>query len=174
METKICIRCKIEKLLTDFYRNNQKKDGLDCYCKKCHNEICKKSIRKRVKEDKTVQLKKNALARALYAKEPEKFRLRSRNRTYEELKNSDLKHKYNITFKDYLEIWNRQEGKCAICGQLETRKVKNKLSVLAVDHDHKTGKIRGLLCSKCNISLGLLNDNIDVLKNMIDYLNTRG
>jgi len=166
MEMKICIRCKIEKPITDFYRNNQKKDGLDPYCKK--------SIRKRVKEDKTVRLKKNVLARALYAKNPEKYRLRSRNRTYEELKNWDLKHKYNITFKDYLEIWNNQNGVCAICGQPETKTVKGTLSMLSVDHNHKTGKIRGLLCFKCNTTLGRINDSSDVLKKMIDYLNTRG
>ena len=119
-------------------------------------------------------MKKNVLARALYAKNPEKYRLRSRNRTYEELKNWDLKHKYNITFKDYLEIWNNQNGVCAICGQPETKTVKGTLSMLSVDHNHKTGKIRGLLCFKCNTTLGRINDSSDVLKKMIDYLNTRG
>jgi len=46
--------------------------------------------------------------------------------------------------------------------------------MLSVDHDHVTGKLRGLLCSKCNTSLGMINDNIQILKNMIVYLESYG
>lgn len=44
--------------------------------------------------------------------------------------------------------------------------------MLAIDHDHKTGKIRGLLCTRCNTAIGLLNDNIDFLRRAIMYLNS--
>jgi len=170
MLSKICIRCKKEKCLSEFYRNSQKKDGFSPYCKKCHNYICNESIKRRLKKDDSLRLQKNTLARALYAKNPDKYRLRSRKRTYEELKNTDLKHKYNITFKEYLEIWNKQNGVCAICGQPETRKTKGVLSMLCVDHDHKTGKIRGLLCFRCNTVLGKVNEDTNLFILMTDYL----
>ena len=56
-----------------------------------------------------------------------------------------------------------QNGKCAICGE---RKDKT----LVVDHNHKTGEVRGLLCGHCNHVLGFAKDNINILNKMIDYL----
>lgn len=60
-----------------------------------------------------------------------------------------------------------QHGVCAICGKPET---KPNAKYLAVDHDHKTGEVRGLLCNNCNRALGLLQDNTEVLQNAINYL----
>ena len=59
-----------------------------------------------------------------------------------------------------------QNYKCKIC-LADNKKYKRQL---AVDHCHTTGKIRGLLCTPCNISLGYINDNIQILHNMINYL----
>lgn len=70
-------------------------------------------------------------------------------------KNYDFKHKYGITVLEYDELVKKQEGKCALCGKIP-RKLK-KIG-LHVDHDHRTGKVRGLLCSKCNTSIGALGD----------------
>jgi len=64
---------------------------------------------------------------------------------------------------DYNAMWAAQDGLCAIC-RLECSKS------LAVDHDHKTGKIRGLLCKKCNMALGLLKDDIQLMSRAIEYL----
>ncbi len=55
---------------------------------------------------------------------------------------------------------------CAICGETE----RNLNRGLFVDHCHKTGKIRGLLCIKCNMAMGLMSDDIDVLASAISYL----
>lgn len=63
------------------------------------------------------------------------------------------------------EMLATQKRKCAICGNA----CKTERS-LAVDHCHKTGKIRGLLCGKCNVTLGLVDDDVDRLKKMIAYL----
>lgn len=60
-----------------------------------------------------------------------------------------------------------QEGVCAICGKPET---KPNAKYLAVDHNHETGVIRGLLCNNCNRALGLLGDNVETLQNAINYL----
>ena len=73
---------------------------------------------------------------------------------------------YGITSEQYDIIYTKQNGCCAICGKHET-KLNRKLSV---DHDHETGIIRGLLCYKCNTALGLFGDNIEILKQALNYL----
>ena len=78
-----------------------------------------------------------------------------------------LQRKYGITLNQYYTMIDNQKGCCAICNQSETSKNKS----LAVDHDHKTGKVRGLLCSRCNIGIGNFKDNSDYLINAIGYLN---
>jgi len=79
------------------------------------------------------------------------------------VRNYSLKRKYNITPEDYNTLYNKQQGKCAICGNSE--------ELLHVDHDHITGKVRGLLCLKCNRGIGFLNDDIKILQQAINYLN---
>ena len=78
------------------------------------------------------------------------------------------KHKwllrYNMSPIGYDELLKKQENKCAICCQPSVR-------TLHLDHDHKTGKIRGLLCYGCNLALGLMKDDPSILAAGIKYLN---
>jgi hypothetical protein len=67
--------------------------------------------------------------------------------------------------EDYEEILYRQKGVCAICDKPETGNKR-----LAVDHQHGTKVIRGLLCSKCNTGIGLFNDSPGLLFSAIKYL----
>lgn len=60
--------------------------------------------------------------------------------------------------KDYEKAWQEQNGKCAICGNVETDVNQWGIKKLAVDHDHKTGEFRGLLCKICNIKLHAIED----------------
>lgn len=88
------------------------------------------------------------------------------------IRNSNLK-KYGINNDQYLELLRLQHYKCKICevGINEAPGVGRSLGgVLCVDHDHKTNKIRGLLCSRCNTGLGLFYDDVLNLKNAIKYL----
>ena len=78
-----------------------------------------------------------------------------------------LLSRHNILINDYNKILESQSNKCAICG---SDKPDGKYEVFNVDHDHKTGKIRGLLCGKCNRALGFFKDNIEILQNAIKYL----
>jgi hypothetical protein len=72
---------------------------------------------------------------------------------------------------EYENMLNRQQNKCAICGKEETAKHGNgKIKRLSIDHDANTGKIRGLLCGKCNPAIGLLKHDIRILQSAIDYL----
>ena len=79
---------------------------------------------------------------------------------------AQLRHYYGIDLEDWARMYNAQGGKCAI-------DPNHKLGFdryTHVDHDHKTGEVRGLLCHHCNRALGGVMDNIEVLKKMIDYL----
>jgi len=84
-----------------------------------------------------------------------------------------LKKNYGITQQQYDDMFVAQGGVCRIC---ETRNgiSAKKEKALAVDHDHATGRVRGLLCSSCNRGLGLLKDSVAVLENAIKYLKTGG
>ena len=64
-----------------------------------------------------------------------------------------------------------QEGVCFICKNPEITKFKGVVNPLSVDHCHKTGKVRSLLCVKCNALLGMADDNLEILQKAIDYLN---
>lgn len=79
------------------------------------------------------------------------MRIRARNAARE----------YEITLEQYSEMVEQQAGRCAVC----SRKRK-----LAVDHCHKTGKVRALLCYPCNIALGQVNDNVKLLMDLAGYV----
>ena len=83
--------------------------------------------------------------------------------------NYRLNKKYLISKQQYDHILNNQNGKCAICNR-EFSDAKNRR--LCIDHNHLTSKIRGLLCFNCNTALGKVSDDINILKNMIKYLET--
>ncbi len=129
----------------------------------------------------------NALNRKWIQDNPEKFRaiqkrymksekgkiaIRKKQKKFQDTEKSNLifrkqnlKRSYNMTLEDYDNLFNNQNGVCLICKNPETNGRR-----LSVDHDHKTGKIRGLLCQKCNTLLGCANDSIDILLKSIEYL----
>lgn len=80
-----------------------------------------------------------------------------------------IKSTYGISSEEYFKQLEEQKGVCAICGK--TPEKHNKRGVyLYADHDHKTGKVRGLLCYFCNIGLGFFRDDISILKEASEYL----
>lgn len=82
------------------------------------------------------------------------------------------KWRYGISKERYLRMKITQKGLCALCKHRETirGRVRGKRKDLGVDHDHKTNKIRALLCSRCNRGLGIFKDDIFLLKTAIAYL----
>lgn len=74
--------------------------------------------------------------------------------------------RYGITIAEYETLLQLQKGSCFICKKHHSEFRRR----LAIDHDHGTGKIRGLLCNKCNQGIGLLQEDITILRSAIDYL----
>lgn len=77
-----------------------------------------------------------------------------------------LRYFYSLTVEDYRELESRQGGKCSICGAHQD----DLEQCLCVDHCHKTGRVRGLLCVKCNAGVGMFSDNPKILAAAIRYL----
>ena len=83
-----------------------------------------------------------------------------------EQRERDLVREYGISIAEYNHLFELQEGKCSICGTHQSELKKR----LHIDHNHETGKVRGLLCQKCNVAIGLLQDNWILLQNAANYI----
>ena len=147
---KKCNVCNIEKEVTEFYKAKTNKNGSICYqsrCKMCMNNSSMTRIHNMSNEERKEHYKKN---RVRLGKEYFK--------TYK------LKSNYGITLEEYNLMYEKQNGECYICEKkIDGRDVK-------VDHNHKTGKVRKLLCHNCNTSLGLLNDDANLFHKCELYL----
>lgn len=119
----------------------------------------KERLQKRAKENRIEYRKNNVEKIREYQKQYDKDNSLKR-------KNSHIKRKYGVTLEEYDLMLNKQGSRCLICNRHQTE-VK---IPFGVDHDHKTGRIRGLLCNKCNQGLGLFNDDINILLKAIKYL----
>jgi hypothetical protein len=82
--------------------------------------------------------------------------------------NTHLKQAYNITIHDYDKMFEAQGGKCAICAGGTTKRF------LAVDHNHKNARVRGLLCGNCNSGLARFRDDIKRLRMAVRYMKDDG
>lgn len=156
------MKCKICKNNLDF-RN---KTGL---CKICYNKYRPKRTREGIydyqKQWRASNPDKNkATAKRCYQKNRISLLKRARK--------SQLKRYYGITTEEYKVILETQNYRCAICGKHKDL-IKNGYD-LAVDHCHKSGKVRGLLCSTCNLSLGGFKDSEELLLKAIIYLRKNG
>lgn len=142
LSSKKCPCCGEVKPTTEFtrWKSSHGKWGFCSWCKECNN--------KRSKEYRIDN--------------PEKCK-----RTY---RNSVLKKRYGLTPEDLERMLRDQGNKCAICGKEIFLFGSSKKLTAHVDHDHKTGKVRGLLCQECNIGLGKFMDNTDYLLSAISYL----
>lgn len=169
MALRSCIKCKTEKDITDFgfYEPNRRRN----ICKKCQNEYGKQY--RKNNPDFVIKVNEHRRPKLI------EYRKMNRGKRNEYLKqwgknNPDKKraqkyrNRYKIDLDCYNELFEKQNGKCAVCGSNNLGKKNAKY--FTIDHDHENGNIRGLLCYKCNALLGLANDNIKVLQSAIEYL----
>ena len=156
MKTKICTQCKLELDIHAFTKVKSKSEKRRSKCKKCNNDV-KKEYRRNNKEkglskEKQIRLKNKDQIAKSRLKPKEKYAART------------LETKYGINLSDYNLLLKKQNSLCAICNKTSDKK-------LCVDHNHKTGSIRGLLCKECNFGLGNFKDNIAIFESAINYLN---
>jgi alpha-D-ribose 1-methylphosphonate 5-triphosphate diphosphatase PhnM len=121
---------------------------------KARPDLCVMCQRERLNKRQSAKAHKN------YQREyqkTEKYRVYKRQK-----RAADRFAKYQLTHEQATTMLTEQHGRCAIC---ETTLVK-----YAIDHDHTTGVVRGLLCNSCNLGIGLLRDNTTILKKAIEYL----
>lgn len=148
-----CTKCKIEQELSCFNKEKRKKNGLKSYCKTCQKNY---DILRKIKDPEKQKQRAKDYRQRIKKETPEKLFISNRK--------TKLKRDYNLTLEQYELMLKEQNGVCYLCNALPNKKL------LAVDHCHKTNKVRKLLCSSCNTALGLFKDNIDVLNKAINYL----
>jgi len=111
--------------------------------------------------------KKRQLAKYYEQKalDPEKMRLRQKRNSL-----AYRMRKYGITEEQYEVLKVAQSNRCRICWQKETKVKREQVCELAIDHNHETGEVRGLLCDSCNRGLGFLKDDANLLREGANYL----
>jgi len=98
------------------------------------------------------------------------------SRTPQKRLEQHLKYKYGVSHAEFMKRWEAQSGSCAICETElpDLMTYENRKRGYAIDHNHETGKFRGILCLTCNTMLGMAKDSSDTLKKAIDYLDNQG
>lgn len=184
MNTKLCKKCYLEKPIEDFTREKKGSEKRRSKCRVCTLELDKvwrHSDRGRQSKRKAhVVYLSNPRAKVNYKNYQFKYSKSDNGRNadskwkknnFTKMRERSLKIKYNMTLDDYDKLFKNQNEVCDICKNPEgSFDRKGKLRLLAVDHCHKTGKVRGLLCFGCNASLGKFKDSTEILQNAIDYL----
>lgn len=127
---------------------------IDVTCGVCHKPY--KAYNRRTAKDGLLRCEECALRRGL-----EKDRQNNKNNPNR--RNNRYVTRYGITLQDYTKRLEHQKGCCAICGKYE-------VGNLSVDHNHSTGKVRGLLCQECNRGLGSFKDKPALLRKAAEYL----
>lgn len=177
---KTCYKCNKNKDFSGFSKNKRTHDGFNVWCKICMKDYQAKWYRhgnntQQVKTKKHNWYQKNReteLKQKANWYQKNKDQVLERNQqwkkdNHKQHRNQILK-KFNINTNDYGQLFNKQGKKCAICRS--SKPGRKGVKYLSVDHCHETDKVRGLLCMRCNLLIGQAQDNIDILKSAIDYL----
>jgi hypothetical protein len=143
MPSKVCSECKTEKDISEFAKNYSKKNlkfGVSYRCKACDSTRAKK------------------------------YAINNRQKIQKNAREYHLTKNYGMTTTEYESLVSIRNGKCDCCGSVASETTKHPLNKLVIDHCHETGKIRGLLCSRCNIGIGVLGDTLEHTRKAYEYL----
>ncbi|RZU75270.1 recombination endonuclease VII [Micromonospora kangleipakensis] len=183
---KICPQCERRLSVTEFHRNRRRADGLAYYCKTCAAARSEASRRKRgigaqrkpaapvpaglkwcpdcdqVKPLEDFPRTRKSPGRHSYCKPCHNSRTReTKQRLHGGDREYHLRRRYGIGEQEFRELLAEQGGVCAVCGHPDPEHV---------DHDHRTGWVRGILCFNCNGGLGQFRDSPARLARAITYL----
>ena len=165
-----CTVCGEVKKLDRFAKSATGLGGRLPRCRECTN----KAARERYNKDKEYYCGKRRESKREYDQRRYAELIASGQKPKKDpikAKNSYLLRNYGITYEQYLQLLESQDHKCAICG---TEQSDRKDGGLVVDHCHASGKVRGMLCQKCNLMLGNANDLISTLEQAVIYLRDKG
>ncbi len=177
-ETKKCTGpCQQELPLSDFCKKRSAKDGLGHYCRECKSRRAKKDYTKN--KDGVLQRckkyyatnKNRILSRVKEYGRKNRMKINQQKKKYTKTKRGreitrgiQLLHRYGITLEQHKQMYVDQDGRCGICGEAIA------YSRTFTDHDHESGKVRGLLCLGCNTALGHFGDTLEGVQRVINYL----
>ena len=150
MNSRVCEKCGVEKSLDLFYKQKNGKYGRHSQCIECRKAYVK-------------------WYRGPDGPGHEKYQTKNRERDPVKAREGWLKNKYNLTEQELEHIANTQGNQCAICSTPASELKRG----LFIDHDHKTGKVRGLLCHSCNLGLGNFLDDTERLNSAIVYIQSQ-
>jgi hypothetical protein len=195
---KICTKCKISKPFSAFSRDKQRELGIRSQCKQCQNlgnrirrngteeykikhypsdgvtKVCTECLQEQPVRCFSVKRKaKDGLSpscKSCCSIHSKSWHSKNKGRCYLSSRKAQLKRNFNITVEEYDVIYREHSGECAICGAGSADYAGSKL---CVDHDHENGKIRGLLCRRCNAGLGFFNDDPELVKEAAAYMMER-
>jgi hypothetical protein len=156
---KTCKRCGESKELDEFYANPSGRDGKRPECKACtagrRREWYASNREREIQRVRDWQLANPERVRENMARFVAAGKRQLSNRK------SHLKRKYGLTLEEFAALLTSQGGGCAICGKPDPDNV---------DHDHATGRVRGILCWNCNVGVGQFEDSEDRLAAALHYL----
>jgi|ERR1035437_2421727 hypothetical protein len=148
---KCCSVCKELKPISEFRPRLTNRDGYSAKCSVCLNVYTAEWCRTHKDSVRKTRLK---------------YREKSKEKIKRTRRKQGLRLNYSLTLEEYNQLFTSQLGCCKLCGKHQSKE-KNALSV---DHCHRTGIVRGLLCNTCNRALGLLQDSSEICRLAADYL----
>ena len=188
-----CFRCHIEKGIEEFSKDRTTRSGYKGVCKACLREYCKQHPPSSWPKYEEYKIKKQVSARAYYQRNKEmcaaKRALWYKAHADEINERARMQHqanperirqvklaKYSLTLESWDALYQKQGGVCAICGnpEIDIDSRTKAARRLSVDHNHVTGKVRGLLCNNCNKGIGNLQEDIEILLRAITYIKEDG
>jgi hypothetical protein len=168
--TKTCKTCNIDLPIKDFRPGRRR-------CITCENKAYTSNWEKNTDiicnvcgENKSIRLfyKNHKRCKSCFIKHQQK------DYTPEKGREKNLRHFYGITVAEYNALLEKQGNKCAICETTDPGGRKSGrgggANIFVVDHCHDTNKVRGILCHRCNRSIGVIGENVGTLHSMVEYL----
>lgn len=184
---KICNVCGEDLPLESFREGKNCIGGYRHQCKKCSSKDPSKYTPRRIVKDGFKYCPKckqelpfnlfgfsisNNMYMSAYCKECTTFKSKQQRTKIgaNSARANYIQKVYNLSWEDYIYIFTEQQGKCAICKTDIYLAAADITKTAHVDHSHENGRVRGLLCGKCNSSLGGFNEDIELLQNAINYI----
>lgn len=152
---KVCGQCGTRKPTAEFYARKGSPDGLTGACSECMKRY-------------SLEYRNRPGKRGLYNERSKVWRKAHPEQVSRTNRRNQLRILYGLTVEAYTAMLQVQFYKCAACGDKFDMEAKQKTP--HIDHNHKTGEVRALLCGHCNAALGNVHESVDKLKALIAYL----